>query len=58
MNWLDRVRRFWNSPPAEDHPLSEQERDEDRPATGSDERARALQEFVGDDFDPDDPRVN
>ena len=54
MNWLERIRRFWNRPPAEDHPLSEQERDEDRPATANDERARALQEFVSDDFDPDD----
>ena len=54
MNWLDRMRRFWNPPSAQDHPLSDQERDEDRPATGNDERARALDEFVGDDFDPDD----
>ena len=53
MNLLERIRRFWSSPAPPDHPLTEQERDEDRPASGYNERARVEEEFVGDDFDPD-----
>jgi hypothetical protein len=50
---FERIRRFWLPGPGPDHPLSEEERDEDRPARAYDERARAAEEFVGDDFDPD-----
>lgn len=55
MNLLERIRRFWKPRPTEDHPLTEQERNEDLPATAYDERAHATEEFVGDDFDPDEP---
>ena len=57
MNLFERMRRFWKPRPADDHPLTEQERDEDRPRSGHDERARAAEDFVGDDFDPDEPRA-
>jgi hypothetical protein len=56
MNVLERLRRFWKRAPAADRPLTERERDEDRPATAYDERARTAQEFVGADLDPDEPR--
>jgi hypothetical protein len=55
VNLFERIRRFWRPGEGEDHPLTEQERDEDRPATAYDERARTAAEFVGDDFDPDSP---
>jgi len=54
MSLFERIRRFWSAGRADDHPLTEQERDEDRPSTAYDERARVIDEFVGDDFDPDD----
>jgi hypothetical protein len=54
---LDRIRRFWSSQPEFDHPLTEQERDRQPPATAYEERARLEQEFVGDDFDPDESRA-
>jgi hypothetical protein len=57
MNLLERIRSFWKRQPAVDHPLNETERDEDRPHTGYDERARTAEEFIGRDFDPDDPRA-
>ena len=56
MNLLARIRRLWFGGPGEDHPLTAEERDEDRPFTASDERARLEQQFVGDDFDPDERR--
>jgi hypothetical protein len=56
MSLFDRIRRFWSSTPVDDHPLTEQERDEDHPEQAYDEAARAVEEFVGDDFDPDDRR--
>ena len=56
MSLLERIRRFWKPRARDDHPLTEQERDEDRSsATAYDERARAAEEFVSRDFDPDDP---
>jgi hypothetical protein len=55
MNVLERFLNFWRPRPADDHPLTAEERDEDRPATSSDELARSATEFVGGDFDPDDP---
>ena len=57
MNLLERIRSFWKPTPAVDHPLTEQERDEQRPPTAYDERARAEEEFIGDDLDPDEPRA-
>jgi hypothetical protein len=51
---IDRVRRFWKRGPDQDHPLSAREREEDRPATALDARARVEQNFVGGDFDPDE----
>jgi hypothetical protein len=53
---LERLRRFWLSPPVADHPLTEQERRDDRPGGAYDERARATEDFVGSDLDPDDPQ--
>ena len=53
---LERIRRFWNGGPGEDHPLTAEERAEDRPFTAFDERARLEQQFVGGDFDPDERR--
>jgi hypothetical protein len=53
MNLFERIRRFWSSTPVDDHPLTEQEREEDHPEQAYDESARAVEEFVGDDFDPD-----
>jgi hypothetical protein len=50
---FERIRRFWLPGPGDNHPLSDQERDEHRPATAYDERARVLEEFLADDFDPD-----
>jgi hypothetical protein len=44
---LERMRRFWMGGAGEDHPLTAEERDEDRPFTAPDERARLEQEFVG-----------
>ena len=58
MNVLERIRRFWKPLPDIDHPLSEQEREEFRPASAYDEVARAAADFVGADFDPDAPRAD
>jgi hypothetical protein len=57
MKLLERITSFWKPRTADDHPLTEQERDADRPRSGFDERARAAEEFTGDDFDPDEPRA-
>jgi hypothetical protein len=57
MNLLERIRSFWKPWSADDHPLIKQERDEDRERFANDERARAAEEFIGDDFDPDEPRA-
>jgi hypothetical protein len=51
---LERIRRFWKPAPEIDHPLDERERVEDRPASAYDELAQSADDFVGDDFDPDD----
>ena len=56
MNLVERIRRFWLPRPADDHPLTEQERAEDQPERAYDERARVAEEFVGNDFDPDERR--
>jgi hypothetical protein len=53
---LDRTRRFWLPRSEDDHPLTEEERREDRPASTYDERAEEAERFVGGDFDPDDKR--
>lgn len=55
MRLLDWIRELITGP-LPDHPLTEREREEPRPATAFDARARAEQEWVGDDFDPDEPR--
>jgi hypothetical protein len=54
VSFLERIRRFWSSAPP-DHPLSAEERDEDRPASADDEKADVLERLAGADFDPDDP---
>jgi len=54
VTFVERLRRFWSSPPVPDHPLSAEERDEDRWMSADDERARILEDLAGDDFDPDD----
>ena len=51
---LERIRRFWKPAPEIDHPLNARERVEDRPASAYDELAQSAEDFVGDDFDPDD----
>jgi hypothetical protein len=56
MNVLERFLNFWRPRPLGDHPLTDEERDEDRPARTYDELADTATEFVGRDFDPDDPR--
>ncbi len=56
MNLVERIRRFWSAGPGDDHPLTEQERAEDQPERAYDERARVAEEFVGNDFDPDERR--
>ena len=57
MNVLERFLGFWKPRPADDHPLTDEERLEDRPARTYDELARSATEFVGSDFDPDDHRA-
>ena len=54
MSFLERIRRFWSSAPPPDHPLSAQERDEERQSSAADEKARVLESLTGGDFDPDD----
>lgn len=56
MNLLERFKSFWKPAPSEDHPLTAEERDEDRPASAYDERARGAERFAGGDFDPDESR--
>jgi hypothetical protein len=55
MNVLKRIRVFWGSRAADDHPLAERERDENHGTTAYDEQARTVEEFVSRDFDPDEP---
>ena len=55
MSVLGRIRRFWSSAPPADHPLSAQERDEERWSSADDEKARVLDSLAGGSFDPDDP---
>jgi hypothetical protein len=54
---LERLRRLWSSPPKPDHPLTAEDRDEERWMSADDERARVFQDLAGDDFDPDDDRT-
>ena len=54
MSWLDRIRHFWR-PAKPDHPLSEEEREQE-PQTGFDVRGELEREYVGEDLDPDEPR--
>ena len=54
MSLLERIRRFWSSAPPADHPLSAQERDEERWSSADDEKARVLENLAGGDIDPDD----
>lgn len=57
MNLRERFRRFWGPRPvAEDHPLSEEERNEHHPDSAYDELARDAGRFLGDDLDPDEHR--
>jgi hypothetical protein len=55
VNVVERFLNFWRPRPADDHPLTAEERDEDRPEKTYDELARSATEFVGGDFDPDEP---
>ena len=54
---LKRIRSFWKPRPADDHPLTGQERDQERERFADDERARIAEGFVGNDLDPDEPRA-
>jgi hypothetical protein len=56
MSLVERFRRFWRPAPSPDHPLTAEERDEIRPKSAYDEDADVIEEFVGDDFDPEDER--
>jgi hypothetical protein len=58
MNLLERIRRFWKSPSGPDHALTEEERDAQHPLNVYDEWSREVDDYVGDDFDPDEPRSN
>jgi len=53
VSFLERIRRFWRSAPPPDHPLSAQERDEERGSSAADEKARVLESLAGGGFDPD-----
>jgi hypothetical protein len=53
VSFLERIRRFWRPAPPPDHPLSAQERGEDRQSSAADENARVLESLAGGDFDPD-----
>jgi len=54
---LERIRRFWGPQPADDRPLSDEEREardeDDRTDLAYDERARTFEGLAGGDFDPD-----
>lgn len=56
MSLLERIRRFWRPSPEPDHPLTEEEREQLAPQTSADEAARGVEEFLGADFDPDEPK--
>jgi hypothetical protein len=57
VNLRERLHRLFSErKPEPDHPLSEAERHGGPEPTTFDERAQLEQEFVGDDFDPDEPR--
>ncbi|MGZ4257056.1 MAG: hypothetical protein ACXVRE_04755 [Gaiellaceae bacterium] len=56
MSMLDRIRRLWRGS-GPDHPLSEQERaDDQRPETAFEVRGEVERQYIGEDFDPDEPR--
>jgi hypothetical protein len=57
VNVLQRIWRFWKPAPNPDHPLTEEERHEHHAVSAWDEVGRAEEQFVGDDFDPDEPRA-
>jgi hypothetical protein len=57
VSFLERIRRFWRPAPPPDHPLSAQERDDDRQSSAADENAPVLESFVRGHFDADDGRA-
>jgi hypothetical protein len=58
VSFVERIRRFWSSAPPPDHPLSMQERGEERSASADYEKARGLESLAGGHgFDPDDDRL-
>ena len=54
MSVVDRIRGWFRGRPDPDHPLSDEEREEDRIVTTSDESAGLIDEFTGPPFDPDE----
>jgi hypothetical protein len=54
MSLLERIRGWFGPRPDPDHPLSEEEREEDRIVTTADESASLIDEFTGPPFDPDE----
>lgn len=54
MKVIERIRRFWGTSSAPDHPLTEDER-KGVPPNAADEAASQAERFVGDSFDPDTP---
>jgi hypothetical protein len=57
MSLVDWIRRVFSGPDP-DHALTDEERHdlEHAPSTAFDQRAQFEQEYVGNDFDPDEPR--
>jgi hypothetical protein len=51
---FDRIRNFFRSEPAPDHPLTGEERREEAAPTTADESASLIDEFVG-PVDPEKP---
>lgn len=54
MKLSERIRRFFGPAAAPEHPLTEEERDEERYPSTFDVRASALEHSVGDSFDEDE----
>ena len=55
MSLIDRIRSVFKRPEP-DHPLSEEERDEQQPETTFDAAADLERDFAGRDIDPEEPR--
>jgi hypothetical protein len=54
VSFVKRIRRLWSSPSTPDHPLTAEERAEERWESADDERAHVFEDLAADDFDPDE----